>query len=162
MCEIYSKKKDLNTTYKSQHNMPENYVYAKLEGSSLGVYISYDRTMAPSHGILVYRPQDHFRVKEEIPVERLVFNLNGLIRTMNAVNLPYLSVREIRLDDSSIWRNVNSFSPEEMKIEGLVINPLDRYFGEGNVSIDFRNDVEGVDDLVAEILARDIGLRKVE
>ena len=59
--------------------------------------------------------------------------------------------------DTSVWKNIDSYD-----LPSLGINPYDQvYWGRGKVAVEFRDDIEGVDELVDKILTRGIGLSRI-
>lgn len=130
--------------------MPDTYI--KLEGNDLGIIAGGTSGVAPG-GVFLYKPINNLVPNPDMSQSELQACLpNGT----PYVNIPYQAVRQVEVDNQPVWRNRDSF---DLKLMG--INPYDQvYWGKGNVAVEFRNDAQGVDELVAKILERDIGLRK--
>jgi len=126
--------------------------YVKLEGQNLGIIAGGTAGVAPG-GVFLYKPindlvpnpiMSHAELQECKP------------QGTPFVNIPYQSIRQVDVDGNPVWRNRDSFD-----LKSMGINPYDQvYWGRGNVVVEFRNDVNGIDKLVNAILDKNIGLQK--
>lgn len=129
--------------------MPNNRV---LQGNDLGLIIGGSVYVTPG-GIFVYKPQNDLIPNSEMSNSELQLCLGEV--TLFA-NIPYSRVRQVYVNDTSIWKNQDCFD-----LRALGINPLKQdYWGRGNVSVEFRDDANDVGELVERILKKGMGLSR--
>lgn len=126
----------------------------KLEGQDLGVILGYDCGIAPG-GVFLYKPVNDLAPTSDMSGAELEACLTP--KTLY-VNISYAAVKQVDVDGNTVWRNRDSFD-----LKSMGIHPFDQsYRGRGNVIVEFRTDIDGVDDLVNKILERKIWLHKTE
>lgn len=130
--------------------MTEDTLDTRVMGASLGVFVSRDPFL-PLSGILIYNPVFGL-VNKDMDNEAQVNSLNF---NPLKVTLPYDATREVRVDGNAVWRNINLFSGDDLS---CTPGPCEQYYGFGDVEVDFREDHENVQDIINQVIAKNIGL----
>jgi len=127
--------------------------YFKLEGSDLGVIAGGTITAAPQ-GIIIYNPINHLVPNPQMSVIEIYACLpkNG-----EYYNIDYRAVRQLEVNGTPVWKNRDCFD-----LRALGIDPTSQiYWGRGDVCLEFRDDLDGVDNLIEQALKVNMGLERI-